>query len=363
MFYATGKNNFPNSDRFRLFIDRWINSLKLNQRFHIYQRYTINSLPIGHLYAFLTSNNTVFMKITIRPLRAFYALTTSAIIFSSCQKNETLNGTGTDAESATIAVAASLSNKTAASGEMDSVYLVQPCERGGKRDSIAASSLPAGVTSYLTANYPGYTFHKAFAIENSSSATTSYAVVIYVNDKPVGLQFDADGDFVKVLEQREKGDLSGPGHHRGGRFEHRDGKGRDSVAFAALSASITSYFSDNYPTDTLVSAIRNHDSSIVVLSKNNAAFATLFSSTGSFIQRAQLGTKSGRCQSIEWSALPATAPNYLSQAYPNYVFEKAFSVTQNGTVRGYVVVIDANNTKYAVEFDSAGSFIGAKTIR
>jgi hypothetical protein len=31
-------------------------------------------------------------------------------------------------------------------------------------------------------------------------------------------------------------------------------------------------------------------------------------------------------------------------------------------VKGYVVFIDANNTKYAVEFDAAGNFLRAKTI-
>jgi hypothetical protein len=31
-------------------------------------------------------------------------------------------------------------------------------------------------------------------------------------------------------------------------------------------------------------------------------------------------------------------------------------------VKGFVVVIDANNTKYAVEFDAAGNFVKAKTI-
>jgi hypothetical protein len=165
-----------------------------------------------------------------------------------------------------------------------------------------------------------------------------------------------------VLEQRERGDLDGPGFHHGGRFDGRDGQHRDTIALAFLPAAITSYFASNYTSDTLVKAFKNRDSSIVVLSKNNGVYATVFALTGSFIKRDQLPTERGTIQSIELPALPSTASNYLAQTYPNYVFEKAFSFTENGTVKGYVVVIDANSTKYAVEFDAAGNFLKARTI-
>jgi hypothetical protein len=227
---------------------------------------------------------------------------------------------------------------------------------------MSQSALPSVVTAYLTVNYQGYGFNKAFALTNSSSAITGYVVVIYYNNKPVGLQFDSTGAFVKVLEQREKDDLNGPGFHHGGRFEHRDGQQKDSIALSALASSITAYLSANYATDTLIKAFRNRDSSIVVLSKNNGLFATVFSATGSFVKRVSLPSKQGNCLSIGLADLPSIAANYLSQTYPNYVFEKAFSISQNGTVKGYVVVIDANNTKYAVEFDAAGNFVSAKTI-
>lgn len=124
------------------------------------------------------------MKIKISPARVFYVLTTSAIVFSSCQKNETASTT-TSVESAseTIAVAASISNETTSSGTaVDSVYLLQACVKGGRRDSIAVSSLPASISDYLATNYSGYTFYKAFAIKNASSEITGYVVVIYFND-------------------------------------------------------------------------------------------------------------------------------------------------------------------------------------
>ena len=296
---------------------------------------------------------------------AFYALTGAVLIFSACEKSD-VSGSDDTTSANSIAVAATLStvtgtNTTTAAG--DSVYVMQDCGRGGKRDSIAQAALPANASAYLSANYDGYTFHKAFAIKSSTGTTTGYVAVIYYNDKPVGVEFDSAGGFVKVLEQREKGNLGGKGQHRGGRFENRDGRQRDTIALSTLPSAITSYFTANYGTDTLVKAIKNRDSSIVVISKNNGAFATAFDANGVFVKRSQLQTQSGNCQTVELSELPSVAANYLAQTYPNYVFNQAFSISMNGALKGFVVMIDANNTKYAVEFDASGTFVSAKTIR
>lgn len=296
------------------------------------------------------------------PAKAVTALLSAAIVFASCQKSD-LGATTTDSSSAspTIAVAATGINNTA--GAADSVYLLQPCQRGEKRDTVAQSALPSPVSAYIDANYSGASFAKAFALKNSSAVVTGYVVVIYYDNKPVGLQFDSTGAFVKVLEQREKGDLEGAGHHHGGRFEDRDGQQRDTIALTALPAAVTTYFAANYATDTLVKAFRNRDNGILVLSKNNGLFATVFTADGVFVKRETLPAKPGQIQGIELAALPSVAANYLSQTYPNYVFKKAFSVSQAGVVKGFVVFIDANNTRYAVEFDASGSFVKAKTIQ
>ncbi|MGZ3844843.1 MAG: PepSY-like domain-containing protein [Flavisolibacter sp.] len=300
------------------------------------------------------------MKTTISLSRAGYVLLAAAVI-TSCNKNDLSSSAVPLSSSNTIAVAASSTVST--SGSTDSVYLMQPCQHGEKRDSVAQSDLPSSISTYISTNYSGSTFKKAFTLKNSASTVIGYVVVIYYNDKPVGLQFDSTGNFVKVLEQREKGDLDAPGgFHHGGRFDGRDGQHRDTIALSSLPATITAYFASNYSSDTLVRVFVNRDNSVVVLSKNNGVYATVFTSTGTFVKRDQLPTERGSVQSVELSALPSAAASYLSQTYPNYVFEKAFSFSENGTVKGYVVVIDANNTKYAVEFDAAGNFVAARTI-
>ena len=294
---------------------------------------------------------------------AFVPLITLAVItiFFSCQKENSQSSSSSESSSSTIAVAASATELNSA-GAADSVYIIQPCPHGYSRDSITESQLPSAATAYLSANYSGYTFNKAFAIVNNSGQTAAYVSIIYDNDKPVAILFDSSGNFVKILEQREKGDLDGRGWHDGGRFCDRDGLHRDTIALSTLPSAITSYFATNYPSDTLIKAFQSRDSNIVVLSKNNGVYATVFTSDGTFVKRDQLPTEQGTIQSIDLAALPSIAANYLSLTYPNYVFEKAFSFSLNGPVKGYVVVIDANNTKYAVEFDGSGNFLRAKTI-
>lgn len=298
------------------------------------------------------------MKTKIKVPRLFYALTVSSLVFFACKKEGVLSTDSSASSSGTIAV----SSSAKAAVVTDSVYLLQPCGPGGKRDSIGQADLPSTATSYLQANYSGYAFAKAFEVTGRTENITGYVAVIYYNDNPVGLLFYATGNFVRVLEQREKADMNGPGYHHGGRFQHRDGKGKDSVALTSLPASATSYLATTYSSDTLVKAFKNHDSSYVVLSKNNGAFATVFDASGNFVSRVQLTTKQGSCNAIEQSALPSASLNYLATTYPNYVFKKAFSVSQAGAIKGYVVFIDANNTKYAVGFDASGNFISTKTV-
>lgn len=282
---------------------------------------------------------------------------------TSCKKEVSGNTpdtltVATTSTSSTIAVTAT--TNTATGSATDSVYIINPCEKGTHRDSVAATSLPASIQTYLTTNYNGYTFNKAFAVKDTTGTVKGYVVIVNYNNKPVGLQFTADGTFVKVLEQREKGDLNGNGWHNGGRFQCRDGLHRDSVSLAALPTSVTGYLGANYASDTLVHAFRLADSGYVVLSKNSGIFATVFTKAGVFVARVALPVPGVISAAV--ASLPSAGLNYLAATYPNYVLNKAFSVSVAGRLKAYIAVIDANNTKYCVLFDASGSFVVAKTI-
>ena len=283
------------------------------------------------------------------------------LFFASCKKENSIQGTTTNAAAVASlqAVSVGISNTT----PIDSIYVIGTCSRDHHLDSISAGSLPAAVTTYLSTNYAGYTFQKAYTDNDSSGYNTGYVVIIQYNGNPIGLKFDAFGNFVRILEQREGRDLTGNGWHDGGRFGDRDGRHRDTIAISTLLAAISSYFSTNYPSDTLVRAYQTIDSRYVVFSIDNGAFATTFSATGSLISRVQLENQRENVAAVDQSGLPATIQSYFSTTYPAYVFNQAFSVSKNGTLLGYVVCIDSNGTKYAVKFDASGTFLKAITIR
>jgi hypothetical protein len=264
-------------------------------------------------------------------------------------------GTTTTSTSSTIAVAVDSSGT-------DSVYIIQPCSPGYFRDSITSSTLPSAIVSYLDSNYTGYLFQSAFAVKDSSGTVGGYVVIITYHDKPVGLLFDANGNFKQVLEQREGGDLEGDGWHHGGRFGNRDKSHDDTLALSALPSSVVSYINSNYPGDTLVKAYLDRDSSIVVISRDNGLFANIFSSSGEFVTRISLTPPVVIIQNVSQDSLPSADLSYLTTTYPNYVFENAVSVLQNDQLAGYIVVIDANNTKYGIWFDENGNVVATKTI-
>lgn len=276
---------------------------------------------------------------------------------TSCMKENSLTGDDTSVTAAsTITVESS-----ARGGAGDSVYIL--CG-AGIRVTISESELPAAASTYISANYSGYIFKKAVAKKDVSGNVTGYIAIIFYNDKPVAIEFDASGNFVRVLEQRERGDMHSPGgFHDGGLFRHRDGRCRDTIALNLLPVSILTYMVTNYPQDTLVKAYVNaHDNNYIVISQNNGLFATVFSNTGAFIRRVSLPAPHGHCVLILQSALAANVLSYLATTYPNYVFQRAFAAYANGAIQGYVVIINANNTHYAVKFDAAGNFVAVRVI-
>jgi len=301
------------------------------------------------------------MRKTIHSGRFILLSSTLLLVIVACNKEMSATNSTNTIANITSSTSNTIGVATDSAGT-DSVYILQPCDRGYFRDSIAASALPGSVLTYLSTNYAGYSFQKGFVIKDSSGTVGGYVVIISYNGKPVGLLFDASGNFQRVLEQRESGDIAGKGWHEGGRFCDRDGSHRDTIALSSLPSAVSTYMTSNYPADTLLRAYLNRDSSILVVSKDNGLFATLFSSSGTFIKRVSLlpniaAVTPPEIQNIAQDSLPVAGLGFLSTTFPNYVFESAVSITLNGQLQGYAVVIDANNTKYAVWLDATGNLV------
>jgi hypothetical protein len=288
------------------------------------------------------------------------------LTLSACKKDNVLS---LDDELQFVKLEAiTISSTSAVSGSgnaTDSLYAMDACKKGNKKTRVEQSSLSASITTYLSANYPGNTFLKAYQIANqTTSVIESFIVVVQFNEKPVAIKFDASGIFLKVLEIREGRNMKGKGGwHAGGLFDNRDGKQRDTLAISAIPSAIKAYMLSTHPADTLVHAFVNKDQSIILISRNIEFYATSFTTANVFIKRIQLPAGPAKVRSIEASALPSKSSAYLNTTYPNYVFKKAFELKVNGALKGYLVLIDANLTKYAIHFDASGQFLKAVTIR
>ena len=297
-----------------------------------------------------------------------------AMAFSACQKDANLSTktaittTTSSTVASTGAIAISTSsiislNAIATKPGNDSIYVIGCYAKHEKPDSVAFSSLPTTIGTYLTANYAGYTFTKAYKITDSTKVITGYVVIIKYNGNYIGLKFTSTGTFVSVLEQRDAADLCGKGWHSGGPFDNRDGKCQDTIALSAIPTAVKSYFTTTYPTDTLLHASITPDSTYILISKNKVLYATAITPAGKLVNRITIDNHTGGHSAIAQANLPAAILTYLTTTYPGYVFDKAFAETANTVVQNYTVFITSNSTKYAVNFTAAGAFVKAIVVR
>src|SRR4051812_10362104 len=116
-----------------------------------------------------------------------YMLTFSTILFAyaSCKKDDSVSSTVASGTTSTSTQAIAVSANRSAAG--DSIYVVGTCDRGHHTDSIAFSNLPAGIPTYLTANYAGYAFQKAYTDKDTLGNVAGYVVIINYNGNPIGL--------------------------------------------------------------------------------------------------------------------------------------------------------------------------------
>ncbi|MEO8862221.1 MAG: hypothetical protein ABI358_12395, partial [Ginsengibacter sp.] len=82
------------------------------------------------------------------------------LFFASCKKENSTPATTTNA--AAVAALQAVSVGVSTTTPADSIYVIGTCSRDHHLDSISAGSLPSGIATYLSTNYAGYTFQKAY---------------------------------------------------------------------------------------------------------------------------------------------------------------------------------------------------------
>ena len=135
-----------------------------------------------------------------------------AVVYTtmSCSKTAASTATTTSVAAAAASLQAiAVGSISSSASSLDSIYVINTCSRNSTKDSIAFNNMPSAVFTYLDADYSGYTAQQAYSVTDVSGAAAGYIVIIQYNGSPVGLKFDASGNFVKILEQRLGSQLAG----------------------------------------------------------------------------------------------------------------------------------------------------------
>lgn len=224
------------------------------------------------------------------------------------------------------------------------------------RDSltkIGVATLPATVTSYISANYAGATIDYA-----AKDDAGNFLVAITRNDQRTALLFNADGTFSKELSLRGGGKGHGKGHGPGHKGGDRDSLTK--VAVADLPAAITSYITTNFASATVTAAALDATRGyLVMITQGTDRRTLLFGTNGTFTQEIVRGLK-GNYTAVEVSALPAAITTYITTNYAGATIKAA---GKNSTGQFKVLVQPATGRIVELLFAADGTFVQARKGR
>jgi hypothetical protein len=217
---------------------------------------------------------------------------------------------------------------------------------------VAQADLLPAISTYLTANYAGYTFVNAYS-EAVSGVIVNYDVNITLNSVPYHVVFNTTGVFVSV-------NSNGKGH----------GKMNQSMATvvqANLLATIQTYLNTTYAGYTFINAYSETSNSVLTgydvnITYNAVNYHVTFDAAGGFVS---VGTRKSKTATtnvpVAQADLLAAISTYLTTNYSGYTFVNAYSEAVSGVIANYDVNITLNAVNYHVVFDAAGVFVNVGT--
>jgi len=212
---------------------------------------------------------------------------------------------------------------------------------------LTLADLPASVQTAIKA----YTFKWAMAMVAPDKST-----VYHVHAEKDGLTWDLDIDATgKILSVKEMKPMP--------TITETD--------ITTLPAAIKTYLDANAPAGwTLKKATSISADNVVIhyhvlVNSGTNVLTYMFDKDFKAITNAGKGPKDNptlpkaTITEITKDKIPAAASTYLTANYAGYVFNKAISVSLDGTLKEIEVFISVGDKKYKVEFDAAGKFQSA----
>ena len=237
------------------------------------------------------------------------------------------------------------------------------------RDTIATvNTLPAAVTTYLTANYPGYMFLSG-VIKRSTQTNVCTVKGYEIKIKSAtnifwGIKFDAAGGFLNA--QQYGGPAPAPC--------------RDTILAAAnIPAAIATWLNTNYPAYTFLSGEIERENQanvctiegyeIKIKSATNIFWEIEFNAAGGFVNASQYGGPApAPCRDTILTAanIPPAIATWLTANISGNTFVSGTISrdNQNGacSIRGYNVTVLSNGVRISVSFNALGVFGSSRRV-
>ena len=196
--------------------------------------------------------------------------------------------------------------------------------------TVDFEELPTNAQTELNENY-----FETFVEEASLAEGLGYEVLLSSGEN---VYFDTEGDLLKPERKRGK-----------------KGKGDcNSIDTTELLQSIKDYVATNYPDESIKRAKEDKDGNFIVGLTGHVFL--LFDSEGAFVEIHEFAHRK-HGEKVEIEDLPTAITDYITANYEGATIKVAFS--QDDEYR--VGIINNENERVLVIFDSEGSFVEEKT--
>jgi PBP1b-binding outer membrane lipoprotein LpoB len=221
-------------------------------------------------------------------------------------------------------------------------------------------ALPENIKNYIATNYAGATIKNASQQIGKDGKIVGYKVAIKSKDgKEITLIFDATGTLTLLITDDRNGNTPAQNPPKIYFIEKKD-----------LPEAIKTYLNTKHPDSQYikVAVIVEGDSKTysVVISKDLTSFEYLFDEKGNVLKSSSFGvnapTNRIEDKPITVSDLSATIKAYLDKEFKGWVYEKGISISQNGTLIGYNILITFDKKQFSLQFDAAGKLIRKEQV-
>jgi PBP1b-binding outer membrane lipoprotein LpoB len=221
-------------------------------------------------------------------------------------------------------------------------------------------ALPENIKAYISSNYVGATIKNASQQINKDGKLEGYKITIRnTESKTITLIFDATGTLTLLIaddKNDNKPSLNPPKIYF---IEKND-----------LPEVIKTYLSSKHTDYKCIKAavIVDGDSKnySIVISKDLTSYEYLFDEKGNVLKSNSFGvdapTNRIEDKSLTVSSLPVVVKAYLDKEFKGWAYEKGITVSQNGALLGYSILITYDKKQYSLQFDAKGTLIRKEQV-